>query len=120
MKKQSSRLWVGEAVAALATLTLGGAMAVAQYGQYGPPPGGGYGEVYHEPQGHPMLGARQGWIAGRAQGESDRQYGHSNRPTKVDTFKHVPNSPEGYPRDQFKQEYRDAFIKGYERGYSGQ
>jgi hypothetical protein len=66
-----------------------------------------------------MLGARQGWAAGVAQGQSDQQQGHSYRPTHVDTFRHVPDSPGGYPRDQFKQEYRDAFVKGYGRGYGG-
>ncbi len=110
-----------------ATFALGSALAVAQYGpaQYqggyddqhwgrGPE---GYGDQYHEQQGRPMLGARQGWVAGQAQGESDRQQGHSFRPTHVDTFKHVPRSPDGYPRDQFKNEYRDAFVRGYQHGY---
>ncbi len=77
----------------------------------------GYSDNYHEQQGRPMYGARQGWAAGMAQGESDRQHGHSFRPTKVDTYKNVPSSPSGYSRDQFKQEYRDAFVKGYQRGY---
>lgn len=99
-----------------------GTLAMAQYGPpqggYGPPPEG-YGQYYHERDGHPMLGARQGWAAGMAQGINDRNSGHSNRPTHVDTFRHVPESPEGYPRDQFKNEYRDAFVKGYERGYNG-
>ena len=113
--------------AVAATTILGSAMAMAQYG---PPPGqyddqhwghgpDGYADQYHEQEGHPMLGARQGWLAGTAQGQSDREHGHSNRPTHVDTYKHVPDSPQGYPRDQFAHEYRDAFIKGYERAYSG-
>ena len=119
--------WVGGA----ATLALGSALAVAQYGpgqNQGQYQGGyddqhwghgpqGYSDQYHEQQGHPMLGARQGWVAGQAQGESDRQRGHSFRPTQVDTYKHVPRSPDGYPRDQFKNEYRDAFVRGYGHGY---
>ena len=112
---------------------LSGSMAIAQYG---PPRDGdrggyqgqyddqhwghgpdGYADAYNEQGGRPMMGARQGWVAGMAQGQSDREHGHSYRPTHVDTFKHVPESPEGYSRDQFKQEYRDAFVKGYSRGY---
>ncbi len=95
----------------LAPLALSTGLALAQYG---PPPGQyddqhwgqgpeGYAQNYHEQQGHPMMGARQGWAAGVAQGISDRQNGHSNRPTHVDAFRHVPDSPDGYPRDQFKR-----------------
>ncbi len=110
--------------AAAATAVLGSAMAMAlPQGQYDDQHWGhgpdGYADQYHEQQGRPMLGARQGWLAGQAQGESDREHGHSNRPTHVDTYKHVPDSPQGYPRDQFKNEYRDAFIKGYEHAYGG-
>ena len=117
--------WMGKVAAALATAALGSTLAVAQYGpgQYDDQHWGngpaGYADNYHEQQGHPMLGARQGWAAGQAQGQSDREHGHSNRPTQVDTYKHISDSPGGYPRDQFKQEYRDAFVKGYERGYNG-
>jgi hypothetical protein len=107
------------AALAAAPMLLGAALlAPAALAQYGPPPEG-YGQYYHEQQGHPMFGARQGWAAGIAQGQSDRQQGHSNRPTHVDTYRHVPRSPDGYPRDQFAHEYRDAFVRGYERGYNG-
>ena len=95
-------------------MTLGGGAALAQYG---PPPGDGYGQYYHESPGHPMPGARMGWQAGFAQGRSDRMAGHSYRPTHTDQFRNVPEAPEGYPRDQFKHEYRDAFMKGYAHGY---
>ena len=118
---------------AAAALTLGGAFAHAQYGP-GPYPGqyayqggyddqhwgrgpAGYVQIYPEQPGQPRLGARQGWVAGLAQGQSDRAYGHSYRPTHVDTFKHVPRCPQDYTRDLFKQEYRDAFVHGYQRGY---
>ncbi len=118
--------WKSRMVAAAAFITLSAGMALAQngygnHGQYDDQHWGhgpdGYADAYHEQDGRPMLGARQGWAAGQAQGQSDRQQGHSYRPTHVDTFKHVPDSPGGYPRDQFKQEYRDAFMKGYARGY---
>ena len=118
--------WAKKSAMAGALMLLSGTLAIAQYGgQYqgpyddqhwghGPE---GYADSYREQQGHPMYGARQGWAAGLAQGQSDREHGHSFRPTHVDTFRHVPESPSGYPRDQFKQEYRDAFMKGYQRGY---
>jgi len=114
-------------IAGAATFTLGSALAVAQYGP-GQYRGGyddqhrdrspqSYSDQYHEQGDRPTLSAQQGWVAGQAQGESDREQGHSFRPTQVDTFKHVPRSPDGYPRDQFKNEYRDAFVHGYQRGY---
>jgi hypothetical protein len=103
----------GLAVCAAMFAAAGAAVAAAQYG---PPPGDGYAQYYHE-QGRPMVGARMGWQAGFAQGRSDRLHGHSFRPTHTDQFKNVPESPEGYPRDRFKHEYRDAFIRGYQRGY---
>ncbi len=106
-----------------ALLALAGTVAVAQngyQGQYdnqhwgrGPQ---GYADNFPE-QGGPQLGARQGWQAGFDQGQSDRQHGHSFRPTNVDAYKHVPDSPHDYPRNQFKDEYRQGFVKGYSRGY---
>ncbi|RRA48299.1 hypothetical protein [Acidipila sp. EB88] len=133
MNKQSVRQTL-MAMALAATVCSSAAMASAQY--YGPPPppppyGGayagqpygppppGYAQFYQEQPGQPMLAARQGWAAGASQGESDRNLGHSFRPTHVDTFRHVPKSPQGYNRDQFAREYRDAFIRGYQRGYGG-
>ncbi len=102
-------------------LALGGSIAIAQPPQYDDQHWGhgpdGYADAYHEDPGHPMMGARQGWAAGLAQGQSDRDHHHSFRPTNVDTYKHVPDSPGGYPRDRFKQEYREAFVKGYSHGY---
>ncbi len=114
--------WMLKTVMGAALLSAGGSLAVAQYqGQYDDQHWGrgpqGYSDYYHEEPGRPMMGARQGWSAGLAQGQDDREHGHSYRPTHVDTFKHVPDSPGGYPRDRFKQEYRDAFVKGYSRGY---
>lgn len=113
--------WTVKMAGAAAAFALAGAMAFAQNGQYDDQHWGngpnGYGDAYHEQQGRPMYGARQGWTAGFAQGQADKEHGHSFRPTQVNTYKHVPDSPQGYPRDQFKQEYRDAFVKGYSHGY---
>ncbi len=52
-------------------------------------------------------------------GVSDRRTGHSFRPTHLDEYKHVPDSPPGVPRDEFKHFYREAFVRGYQRGYGG-
>ncbi len=121
--------WITKTLLGAALVSVGGTLALAQYGpprdqyqgQYDDQHWGrgpqGYNDYYHEQQGHPMMGARQGYAAGMAQGQDDREHGHSFRPTHVDTYKNVPSSPGGYPRDQFKREYRDAFMKGYSRGY---
>lgn len=119
------RLLSGLIVSAAALMTLGGTLAVAQYG---PPPQGqwddahwghgpaGYGEYYQE-QGRPNFGARRGYSIGFDMGVSDRRTGHSFRPTHLDEFKHVPEAPPGVPRDEFKHFYREAFVRGYQRGY---
>ncbi len=116
---------------AAAALTLCSALAVAQYGtpQYGPPPPQGqwddahwgngpqgYGEYYQE-QGRPNFGARRGYGIGFDMGVSDRRTGHSFRPTHLDEYKHVPDPPPGISRDEFKHVYREAFVRGYQRGY---
>lgn len=97
------------------TVALAGGAALAQ-DQYGPPPGNGYGQSYHE-NGHANPGARMGWQAGFAQGQSDKMHGHSFRPTHTDQYKNVPEAPEGYPKDRFKRQYQRAFVKGYAHGY---
>ncbi len=117
---------------AAALLTFGGTAALAQngYGNGGGYPGNGgqydndhwgrgpqgYSNDYPE-QGGPQYGARQGWQEGLRMGQSDRQHGHSFRPTQLDEYKHIPDSPRGYNKDQFKNDYRQGFVKGYSRGY---
>lgn len=76
----------------------------------------GYNDYYQE-NGNSNMVARQGYAAGFSQGESDFREHHSFRPTKVDTYKHVPDSPKGYKRDDFKRLYREAFERGYSKGY---
>lgn len=109
-----SKLWSTVVLSAAMALTLGTGAAIAQYG---PPPGNGYDNYYHERPDHPQIGSRMGWQAGFAQGQSDREHGHSFRPTHTDQYRNVPEAPEGYPHHLFKQEYRDAFVKGYSHGY---
>jgi hypothetical protein len=119
---------------ATAALALGSTLGIAQYGpQYGPPQGPpppyrqwddahwgngpqGYVEYYQE-QGRPNFGARRGYSIGFEMGVSDRRTGHSYRPTHLDEFKHVPGSPPDVPRGEFKHFYREAFVRGYQRGY---
>lgn len=76
----------------------------------------GYNDYYRE-NGNANMVARQGYAAGFSQGESDFREHHSFRPTKVDTYKHVPESPKEFNRDDFKRLYREAFERGYAKGY---
>ena len=116
-----------------ALLALDGTAALAQngYGNQGAYQGGnggqydndrgsrgpqGYGNDYPG-QGNAQPGMREGWQEGLRMGQSDRQHGHSFRPTQLDEYKHIPDSPRGYNRDQFKNDYRQGFVKGYSRGY---
>ena len=119
--KAGSRLFAALALAGL--LTASSATMLAQ----GPPPPGqyddrswnaprGYNDYYQE-NGNANMVARQGYSAGFSQGESDFREHHSFRPTHVDTYKHVPDSPKGYNRDDFKRTYREAFERGYSKGY---
>lgn len=76
----------------------------------------GYDDYYHE-NGSANMAARQGYAAGFSQGEEDFRQHHSFRPTHVDTYKHIPDSPKGVNRDEFKRTYREAFERGYAKGY---
>ena len=76
----------------------------------------GYNDYYQE-NGNANMVARQGYAAGFSQGESDFREHHSYRPTKVDSYKHVPESPKEFNRDDFKRTYREAFERGYSKGY---
>jgi len=62
--------------------------------------------------------AYNGYHDGYDKGMSDRNTGHSYRPTED----HIYNDPPGfkggkYSRDEYKKVYREAFLRGYERGY---
>ena len=112
----------------LGALALSGFLATspALLAQGPPPPGAydqgswnaprGYNDYYQE-NGSPNMSARQGYAAGFSQGESDFREHHSFRPTKVDTYKHVPESPQDVNRNEFKRTYREAFERGYSKGY---
>jgi hypothetical protein len=114
------------ALRVLAVLALAGSCAGA-FAQYGPPPQYGpqympapqssYWQQYHEDR-VPNYAARWGFHAGEVNGQRDRDTGHSYRPAHDDAYKHVPSSNGiPIPRDEFKNIYRDAYIKGYSAGY---
>jgi hypothetical protein len=60
-----------------------------------------------------------GYRDGLEQGEKDRKHHKDFRPEKNDRY---DDADHGYhkeygPKDQFKREYRQAFLRGYEDGY---
>jgi hypothetical protein len=98
---------------AVTALMLGGAAGVAsaQYGQ-------GYGPAYRDQSSPAEYAARVGYQDGLNDGSRDRATGHSFRPTHDHDYKHAPEY--GHPdinRDEFKSVYRDAYVRGYEKGY---
>ncbi len=60
-----------------------------------------------------------GYQDGIAEGEKDRNSGHSYRPTHSDRYEdaHDNGNRDGLSRDQFKGIYRQAYLNGYQRGY---
>ena len=107
------------ALMSLGAWQTGYAQAVPPPAAYGPDWNAprGYGDYYREGNGQANLAARQGYSAGISQGESDSHLGHSYRPTHVDTYKHVPDSPQSVNRNEFKHVYREAFERGYAKGF---
>ena len=111
------------------TIAAGSTAAFAQYGapapypppqygpNYGPAPQSHYWQDYREASG-PDYAHRWGYHAGEVNGQRDRATGHSYRPTHDDAYKHVPSSNGiPMPRGLFKDEYKDAYIRGYQAGY---
>ena len=76
----------------------------------------GYDEYYHE-GGSPNMVARQGYAAGFNQGESDFQRHKKFQPHEAHAYEHVPDIPKGFDKNEFKHIYREAFERGYSRGY---
>jgi len=63
--------------------------------------------------------ARQGYAAGFNQGEADASRGKKFQPTESDAYEHA-QIPKGMNHDEFKQAFREAFVKGYTNGYKKQ
>jgi hypothetical protein len=78
----------------------------------------GYDIAYPE-NGTPNMVARQGYAAGFNQGQADVSRGQSFRPTENKAYAHA-KIPKGMDKDQFKTEFREAFVKGYTNAYKGQ
>jgi hypothetical protein len=77
----------------------------------------GYAEIYHE-NGTPNMVARQGYAAGFSQGQADAGRGKKFEPTDNDAYGKAV-IPKGMNHDEFKQQFREAFVKGYSNGYKG-
>lgn len=103
-------------LASIALLSmLGAGTSFAQYGYNDPQPGS-----YYRESDYAVEHARQaGYQDGVAEGERDRATGHSFRPTHSDRYEDAPDHGDrvGLRRDDFKNLYRQAFLRGYDRGY---
>lgn len=101
---------------ALLALT-GTATAFAQQGYWAPQPE--YNSYYHESRYGVERARDLGYHDGAHDGERDRLTGHSFRPTHGDRYEDASDhgDREGLSRGEFKEIYRDAYLRGYERGY---
>ena len=77
----------------------------------------GYVAAYPE-NGSPNMVARQGYSAGFNQGQADASRGKKFNPTDNDAYGKAV-IPKGMDHDAFKQEFREAFVKGYANGFKG-
>jgi len=77
----------------------------------------GYATAYPE-NGSPNMVARQGYSAGFNQGQADASRGKKFNPTDNDAYGKAV-IPKGMDHDAFKQEFREAFVKGYANGFKG-
>ena len=78
----------------------------------------GYDLAYPE-SGTPNMVARQGYAAGFSQGQADASGGKKFKPTENDAYAHA-KIPKGMDKDQFKLQFREAFVKGYSNGFKGE
>jgi len=77
----------------------------------------GYDEAYPE-NGTPNMVARQGYAAGFNEGLADVSVGKKFEPTDNKAYTKAV-TPKGMNKDDFRQQFREAFVKGYGRGYKG-
>ncbi len=76
----------------------------------------GYAEAYPE-NGTANMVARQAYSTGYTQGQSDSSRRHKFDPYGAKFYKDVPSSPKGFERKAYVADYRQAFEKGYTRGF---
>jgi hypothetical protein len=74
----------------------------------------GYDEAYPE-NGQPNMVARQGYAAGFNEGQADAARGKKFEPTANKAYEKAV-----IPKGMDKQDFREAFVKGYSNGYKGQ
>lgn len=106
--------------------TVGAGTAFAQYGYPAPQSDDGYyhrghdrAYGYYNGDATAQRARSYGYHDGFAEGERDRRTGHSFRPTHSDRYEDASDhgNHDGMSRDQFKGIYRDAYFRGYQRGY---
>jgi hypothetical protein len=78
----------------------------------------GYDAAYPE-SGTPNMVARQGYAAGFSQGQADASRGKKFKPTESDAYDHA-KIPKGMDKDEFKEQFRVSFVKGYTSGFKGE
>lgn len=106
----------GSAVPVLAQTTTSPDTAVSDSPNWTAPRG--YDMAYPE-NGHPNMVARQGYAAGYNEGQADAVKGKKFTPTENKAYGKAI-IPQGMNKDEFKQQYREAFVKGYSAGYKGE
>jgi hypothetical protein len=109
------------ATAGLACALSLGMPALAQDGTYDSPSWQaprGYDQVYVE-NGTPNMVARQGYSAGFNEGQADASRGKKFEPTDNKAYEKAV-IPKGMDKNDFRQQYREAFVKGYTNGYKGE
>jgi hypothetical protein len=98
---------------AIAFLLLAGSVGIAsaQYGQ-------GYGSNYQQQRQSQDDPGHWGYQDGFNDGSHDRATGHSFRPTHDSAYKRAPEyGHQPINRDEYKNIYREAYVRGYEKGY---
>jgi hypothetical protein len=63
--------------------------------------------------------ARQGYAAGFNEGQADVSKGKKFSPTENKAYRKAV-IPQGMDKNEFKQQFREAFVKGYSNGYKGE
>jgi hypothetical protein len=77
----------------------------------------GYDQAYPE-NGTPNMVARQGYSSGFNEGLADASRGKKFEPTDNRAYGKAI-IPKGMNKDEFRQQYREAFVKGYTNAYKG-
>ena len=99
----------------------GGSYGNAPYNPNGTYNGGYYGNGGYNSQDGMRVAQQYGYQDGLREGASDRQTGHSFRPTNDTGYRLATNGYQAQfgTRDQYRQWYRQAYQQGYQQGYNG-